>query len=71
MAAAIAVVLMCHFPKARYFVASVALLAGISRVYFGVHYPSDVVAGWILGAVVGLLSLWGEKIILAINRSPN
>jgi membrane-associated phospholipid phosphatase len=35
-----------------------------------VHYPSDVLAGWILGTIVGVLSLWGEKIILAINRSP-
>jgi len=25
------------------------LLAGISRVYLGVHYPSDVLGGWIVG----------------------
>lgn len=32
-------------------VAAVMTLAvGVSRVYLGVHYPSDVLAGWIFGA---------------------
>ncbi len=29
--------------------ALVVLAIGLSRMYFGIHYPSDVVAGWIAG----------------------
>lgn len=41
------------------------LLVGISRVYLGVHWPTDVVAGWMLGGAWALL-FW----LVAIRLDP-
>jgi undecaprenyl-diphosphatase len=33
------------------FIASLIAIIGLSRVYLGAHYPTDVVGGWLLGAI--------------------
>lgn len=37
---------------------ALALGVGLSRIYVGVHYPSQVVLGWAVGAGFGLLGVW-------------
>jgi membrane-associated phospholipid phosphatase len=53
--AAAAVALAWSGARLGFFAAGVALFAAASRVVVGVHYPHDVIAGLVLGAVVGLV----------------
>ncbi|MEU9171716.1 phosphatase PAP2 family protein [Streptomyces sp. NPDC048420] len=66
-AAAVALVFVSHRLGAVAGMAAVAM--AISRVWVGVHYPHDVVAGMAVGGLVALLSmLWLRKWSVPVAR---
>lgn len=61
---AIATYLSHFYPKRAAIFWSLAVLTAFSRVYNGVHYPSDVVVGGLIGFLVSKLII---KFIMKIN----
>jgi membrane-associated phospholipid phosphatase len=61
---AMTMVMFLFYRRSLWFMLPMALAVSFSRVYNGVHYPSDVLAGMVLGAgyaaagVVALQSIW-------------
>lgn len=55
--AAAAVTLVFAWRRAAVPAVLVALLEGFSRVFVGVHYPHDVLAGFLLGGIVAALGM--------------
>ncbi len=51
-------ILFIYYRRSVWFMLPGAILVSFSRIYNGVHYPSDVLAGAILGAGYAAASVW-------------
>ncbi len=57
----LAVYLSLHYPRAVWFLVVFAAIVSYSRIAVGVHYPLDVIAGALVGALCGISVLMGQR----------
>lgn len=56
--AALAAFLQVLYPKSGWITWPIIAFVGFSRVFIGAHYVTDVLGGWVLGALIGGGAAW-------------
>lgn len=73
-AVVMAVFISATYPRLRPLVFLVAALVGVGRILTRAHYPSDVAAGWTIGAAVASAAITarcGERVLDHFMRRPS
>jgi membrane-associated phospholipid phosphatase len=69
-ASALATLAVLYRPRLWLPTTLLALVVGYSRVYVGVHYPLDVLAGGVLGIVVALVCDKVMNVVWPLSSEP-
>jgi len=69
----LAIVLSYFYKKYKPLLLLLAILISFSRIYVGVHFPSDVIVGGCIGFFISstLLILWGKVKLYEIKKGRN
>ena len=51
------------------FVFGITLLTCFSRIYVGVHYPFDILCGWLIAAFLAGMAIWALKMFHSTSRN--
>jgi undecaprenyl-diphosphatase len=68
VAGALIVALWPVLGRTRWWWIGLSVAIGLARLFVGVHYPTDILGGFVLGAAWGLLALWLAPRMAAVEQ---